>query len=144
MTISHELVGRTSELERLDRSLDLIENGEATFLAVEGEPGIGKSSLLDALRARAEARGHRILAATAAEFERDVPFGLWMDALDSSGALDGSVAGSMWEQGAGEAWGAPGGGLSTLPDERYRTHRALRRLLVRMADERPVVVVLDD
>ena len=51
-------------------------------LAIEGEPGIGKSRLLAELRARAEAHGHIVLHGQAAEFERDRPFGVLIEALD--------------------------------------------------------------
>ena len=36
------------------------------------------------------------------------------------------------------------GGAGALADERYRAHRAVRRLLELIADERPLVLVLDD
>ena len=55
----------------------------AACVAVEGEPGIGKTRLLAELRRRAEARGHLVLAGSAAEFERDLPYGVWVDALDA-------------------------------------------------------------
>jgi predicted ATPase len=46
---------------------------------VLGEPGVGKSALLGALDAIAGE--HRVLAGRAAEFERDLPFGVFVDAL---------------------------------------------------------------
>ena len=52
-------------------------------LAIEGEPGIGKTRLLRELRERAEGRGHLVLGGSAAEFERDMPFSVWVDALDA-------------------------------------------------------------
>src|SRR5215218_4490263 len=76
-------VGRQLELERLGVVLDDLERGSAGCLAVEGEPGIGKTRLLSELRRQAEERGHLVLAGSAAEFERDLPFGVWVDALDA-------------------------------------------------------------
>ena len=93
-----------------------------------------------------EARGYRVLAATAAEFERDVPFGVWEEALDGYGSSDRWGAVPRWDRDmSGEpALAEEGGGVATLPDERYRTHRAVRALLERIAADVPLVVVLDD
>jgi predicted ATPase len=63
--------------------LDDLRQGSAACLAVEGEPGIGKTRLLSELRRQAEERGYVVLAGSAAEFERDLPFGVWVDALDA-------------------------------------------------------------
>ena len=104
-------------------------------MAVEGEPGIGKSRLLAELRARAEANGDVVLAGAGAEFERDRPYGVWVDALDAYAASqaieDRDLAGVLPSIG-GEA---PGG------DERHRVHRAVGRLLAELA---PLLLVLDD
>ena len=65
--------------------------GASACVAVEGEPGIGKTSLLSELRQRAEEHGCLVLNGVAAEFERDLPFSVWTDALDAhvaSQALD--------------------------------------------------------
>src|SRR3712207_8267580 len=49
---------------------------------VTGEPGIGKSRLLAELEQRARERDHTVLTGRAAEFERDLPFSVFVDALD--------------------------------------------------------------
>src|SRR5919109_1125274 len=77
------IVGRDMELGELERTLDGLDRGSASCLSVEGEPGIGKTRLLAELRARADARGHLVLSGTAAEFERDLPFSVFVDALDA-------------------------------------------------------------
>jgi predicted ATPase len=46
-------VGRRPELERLGEVLDDLGRGSAACLAVEGEPGIGKTRLLSELRRQA-------------------------------------------------------------------------------------------
>src|SRR3954451_2101741 len=71
-------VGRGPELERLGAVLDGLGGGATTCVVVEGEPGIGKTWLLAELRRRAEAQGHLVLAGSAAEFERDLPFAVWV------------------------------------------------------------------
>ena len=76
------LVGRTHEVAALEAALDKLAAGEPWFLEIVGEPGIGKSRLLAELCRRGEDRGHLVLDGRAAEFERDIPFGLIVDALN--------------------------------------------------------------
>ena len=126
-------VGREPELERLGQALDDMERGGNPCIAIEGEAGIGKTWLLSELRRRAEERGHLVLAGAAAEFERDLPFGVWVDALDAyvaSQELEPLTAVLRSTGGAG--------------DERHRVHRALRALLEEIAERKPLVLVLDD
>jgi predicted ATPase len=52
-------------------------------VVLTGEPGIGKSSLLRELGRAAEARGCLVLEGRATEMERELPFGLVVDALDA-------------------------------------------------------------
>ena len=66
--------------------------GEPWFVQIVGEPGIGKSRLLAELCRRGEDRGYLVLDGRAAEFERDIPFGLIVDALnDYLGSLEPAV-----------------------------------------------------
>ncbi len=135
-------VGRRPELERLGEALDELDRGTTACLAVEGEPGIGKSRLLAALRERAEDRRHLVLAGSAAEFEQDLPFGVWVDALDAyvaSQDLDPDVLGDL----VGVLPSLRGGGAAH-GDERHRVQRAIRALLELIAHDKPLVLVLDD
>src|SRR4249919_1434373 len=93
------LVGREHELDLIDAALDALTGGGPGCLAIEGEPGIGKSRLLAELRERAEARGHLVLHGQAAEFERDRPFGVLVETVDPylSAQLDNGL-GSPPEQ----------------------------------------------
>jgi len=45
--VAGRVVGRDDELRKLDAFLELVAQGSAAFV-VEGEPGIGKSTLWDA------------------------------------------------------------------------------------------------
>src|SRR4051794_30758581 len=137
-------VGRESELGRLEVALDELEAAASACLAVEGEPGIGKTRLLAELRGRSDSRGFLTLAGTATEFERDMPFSVWVDALDayvSSQELDRH---ELWsEELAGELAeiipsSRRSGGRRSVADERYRAHRAVRRLLELLALGRPL------
>ena len=76
------LVGREVELEVLSATVADVGAGASRALAVVGPAGIGKSRLLAELGEQAEAAGHLILAGSASELERDLPFGVFVDAID--------------------------------------------------------------
>lgn len=148
---TQQLIGRDHELERLRATLDAVRGGEPRVLAVSGEPGIGKSAVLRALRdlARASSDLDIVLAGRAAEFEEDLPFGLLVEALDEH--LDGldrtRLRGMESIADLAPIFPAlhdlaPAG--APLAAERFRAHRAVRELLERLAATRPVVLVLDD
>jgi DNA-binding CsgD family transcriptional regulator/tetratricopeptide (TPR) repeat protein len=149
---SDPLVGRRSELEQLDAALEALAGGAPACLAVEGEPGIGKTRLLRELRRRAEERGALVLSGSAAEFERDLPYGVWVEALDAYVAsqelelradvdpeLLADVAAVLPSVRAGD-----GSRAAARGDERHRAQRAMRRFLALVAERDPLVLILDD
>ena len=141
------LVGRRRELDQLDAALEALRAGTLSCLAVEGEPGIGKTRLLAELGARADAASCLVLSGCASEFERELPYDVWVDALDAYVAsreidpaeLNGelSTLGAVLPSLTPEV-GAPVG------DARHRTHRAVRRLLEVLSAGESLVLVLDD
>src|SRR5690348_1963301 len=144
-----ELVGRDGELEGIDAALERLAEKRSAMIGIAGEPGIGKTALLRSLVARAEEAGHLVLAGRAAEFEREVPFSVFVDALDAylatidDSRLDrmgvrhraelGAIFPSLREPGEAET------GV-----ERHLAHRAVSSLLGGLAATRGLVLVLDD
>ena len=142
-------VGRESELLLLDAALDALAESGLVCVALEGEPGIGKTRLLGELRDRAEARDCLVLAGSATEFERDLPFSVWVDALDAYVASQELGLQEVWDgEAVGELAGvlpsvtrpAGSGSVNSVADERYRTHGAVRKLLELLAADRPLVL----
>ena len=76
------LVGRAREREELAAALAASRGSPGGILVIEGEPGIGKSRLLLELAQIAAGEGCVVLSARASEFERDLPYALWSDAVD--------------------------------------------------------------
>ena len=76
--LAEPLVGRAEELRALDRSLSRLPGA----IELVGEPGIGKTRLLAELERIADDRGHLVLSGSAAELERDLPFWVFVDALE--------------------------------------------------------------
>ena len=75
------LVGRRAEQEVLAGAWDDAVAGRAGLVLLRGEPGLGKSCLLDCMRARVHAEGGLVLSACAFEADQIRPFALWMEAL---------------------------------------------------------------
>jgi DNA-binding CsgD family transcriptional regulator/tetratricopeptide (TPR) repeat protein len=66
------LLDRDSEREELDLLLSAIRRGESRVLVVRGEPGVGKSALLDYVADHAS--GCRVARAAGVESEMELPF----------------------------------------------------------------------
>src|SRR3954470_12253552 len=78
-TLRDMLIGREAERRVIEQLVAGARVGAAGVLLVTGEPGIGKTSLLD--EAAALAGGLRILRARGAEAEREVPFAALLQLL---------------------------------------------------------------
>jgi len=150
--VAEHLVGRAAELSAVDGLLADTAGGAGTALLLAGEPGIGKTRLLAELAARADARGWLVLTGSASELESDLPFCLFVDALDEYvagldprriAALGDGVAADL-----GQVLPALGDqaadGRGRGADERYRAHGAVRALLERLAAATPLALLLDD
>ena len=93
-----------------------------------------------------------MLVGRGSELERDLPFGMWVAALDDHVAALGAdrVEALVGDRAAElarvlpSAAGSRDVALGGLQDERFRAHRAVRALLVGLAVRRPVVLLLDD
>ena len=145
------LVGRLHELEAIEAALDRSRTRGAC-LAFSGSLGLGKSRLLRELETRADARGDLVLSGMGSEWEAAVPYGVasgtladYLAALPAP-ELDRLTAGLVPELlpalpslAPADAHPAP-----AVEAERYRTHRALRTLLMRLAERKPVALLIDD
>lgn len=121
------LVGRDPELERLDALVGRVARGESAALAVAGDPGLGKTALLDRLADVAGAQGLVVCRGSAVEMRGDLPFLLFDAALASLPALapDGPTA-------------------DAVPGERSRRYRAVVERLAAAARTQPLALILDD
>jgi DNA-binding CsgD family transcriptional regulator len=146
---AERLVGRREERIRLR---DAVAGSGAGAIALCGEPGIGKTRLLAELVAFAEEAGQLTLSGRAAQFERDAPFAVFIDALD--GHLAAQNPRTFERVGArhlvelGRIFPALGlfakGDAGAGQSERYRAHYAVAELLKRLAAARPLLLALDD
>src|SRR5262245_39693776 len=128
-----DLVGRVPELAEFERTLGRLRGGQGSALAVLGEPGIGKSRLLAEFVARTGGQ-ETVLTGSASEYERGLPFGPFIDALDGYvQSLDPQQLAPLADEDLAQlAHILPSRRVSPPPpggptqDERHRAHRALR------------------
>jgi predicted ATPase len=73
-----ELVGRAQERKLIATVVaDLVEHNKSTTLVIEGEPGLGKSRLLEHLRWSSQAQDLEYLAGNASAIEQNTPYLAW-------------------------------------------------------------------
>jgi DNA-binding SARP family transcriptional activator/tetratricopeptide (TPR) repeat protein len=134
------LVGRASERALIDETMVRAAAGTAAALVFVGEPGIGKTRLLDEVEAAARARGGLALRGRAFEAEAARPYGAFIDALRTldvervPAPLRRELAVLLPELGPPPDDTAPG-----------RIFDAVARLLAALAEQHPpVALCLDD
>jgi hypothetical protein len=131
------LADRDGERGVLDRLVSAVRAGESRVLVVRGDPGVGKSVLLDYLASRA--RGCRIARATGVQSEMELAFaGLhqlcspMLDHLDRIPALQRDAAKVALGLAAGP------------PPDRFLIGLAVLSLLSEVAGDKPLICLIDD
>ena len=131
------LIGRDRERERIERLIADAREGRSGALLVHGDPGMGKTALLE--HARDQAADLRVLTARGLESESEIPFaGMWdllSPLLDLRDRLPPAQASALGQALALEASGTPA---------RFAVPAAVLGLLSVAADERPVLCLVDD
>ncbi|MEU1407264.1 AAA family ATPase [Streptomyces sp. NPDC005728] len=140
------LVGRPSELARLDALLAGLGRSELPVVVdIVGEPGIGKSRLLDEACARARRAGFTVLRGRATEYEQHVPFRLFTDAFADADP-DTPAADPALAEARSVLHGvrhAPGDVSVGGAAARFGLHRAIAAFLTHLG-ERGLLLALDD
>jgi hypothetical protein len=130
-------VGRDSEREAIERVLQRARSGESATLVFCGEPGIGKTALLQ--HAEERARGMQMLRARGVESEAHIPFASLLELLRPAlGVLD-----RIPEPQAIALQGA----LALRParaQDRFAVGVATLSLLATYAEQGAVAVLVDD
>ena len=130
------LCGRTAELAALDELVATVRAGGSASLVLRGEPGIGKTALLDHAAA---APGVRVLRAAGVESEAALPFAglhlLLRPALDRVAELPAVQAAALR--------GALGLAPATDSDG-FLVGLAALSLLAELAADQPLLVLVDD
>ncbi|WP_327087836.1 LuxR C-terminal-related transcriptional regulator [Nonomuraea sp. NBC_01738] len=133
------LYGRATEQAAIEGLRAAARDGLAGALVIRGEAGIGKTALLDWAAATAD-QGLRVLRVVGIEPEADLAFGglsqlLWplQERLDALAPPQSAALKSVL-----------GAGGATPGRDRFVTGLALLTLLADLAEERPVLCLVDD
>ena len=130
---------RRAERDALGGLVDAVRSGESRALVVRGDPGVGKTVLVDHLAGRASGSGCRVARAPGVQSEMELAFaGLHQLCTPMLGHLDG-IPGPQ-QDALRTAFGLAAG----PPPDRFFVGLAVLSLLSEVATERPLICVIDD
>ena len=133
------IMDRLSERDALDRLIGVVRDGESRALVVRGDPGVGKSVLLDHLAGRASDVGCRVARVMGVQSEMELAFAglhqLCAPMFDHVGRIP-----VPQREALRTAFGLSAG---PAPD-RFFVGLAVLSLLSEVAGERPLIGVIDD
>jgi hypothetical protein len=132
-----ELLGRRAESEALDRLTEAVRTGESRVLVIRGEPGVGKTALLDYVAEHAS--GCRVEHAAGVQSEMELAFAGLHQLL--APMLDRVERLPVPQRDALET--AFGVGTGPPPDCLF-VALAVLGLLSEVAEEQPLLCVVDD
>jgi DNA-binding NarL/FixJ family response regulator len=131
------LLGRDRECTRLDALISRVRAGSSAAVVVEGEAGIGKTSLLE--HAVSQAQGMQILRARGVKSEQDLPFAGIADLVSPILTCLDAVPVPQRHALAGALAIGP-----AVPADLFAICAATLSMLGAAAAERPVLAVVDD
>jgi DNA-binding CsgD family transcriptional regulator len=138
--VTGPLLEREREVEALQASFARARAGEGALILVEGPAGVGKTALVRAARGLADGARLLALAATGSELEQPFAFGvvrqLLEPVIERPGVLGGAAgpAARLFES----------DGRPAAVDAGFEALHNLYWLLVNLADQAPLVVLVDD
>jgi len=150
-SVEAPLIGRGPELAGLGQHLRTARGGRGRVVIITGEPGIGKSRLVEELATMATNGGARVLLGHAYESDQVLPFRPWMDAL-RSGRVVSSLAAGDTRSGVVRAELArlfpelSGNDVAPVitAESHVRLFEALDALIAELAHAGPLVLILED
>ena len=131
------LLGREAERLALDRLLAEACDGRGGVIALVGEPGIGKTVLLEYAAARSD--GMRVLRARGVESEAEVPFAGLAELLRPAVVALDRIPARQARALASALALAP-----AVAQDRFAIGAATLSLLSEFAEERPLALLVDD
>jgi ATP/maltotriose-dependent transcriptional regulator MalT len=133
------LTNRHTERDLLDRLIEAVRAGESRALVVRGDPGVGKTVLLDYLTRQAARAGCRVARAAGVQTEMELAFAglhqFCVPMLDHAEKLPGPQREALRT-----AFGISAG----PPPDRFLVGLAVLGLLSEVAGEHPLICVVDD
>lgn len=150
------MIGRAQPAATLNTCLELAHAGQGQTLLIAGEAGIGKSRLATEAKRDALALGMQVVQGNCFESDRAFPYAPLIDLLDNllgnrsaSGIADllGTAAPELVKLSPEINVRLPGivpAPTATPEQEKRRLGHALTQTLIRIAEERPLLLVIED
>ncbi|MFI2214261.1 AAA family ATPase [Streptomyces sp. NPDC020141] len=137
------LVEREKQLDTLKELLGSARRGRGRVAVISGSVASGKTSLLESFTEQAIGAGALVLEAAGSRAERYLPFGNLRRILDSVASVSPEVYGQVTEALDGvTAAGTPD--TESALDEAKRILPAVATALLRLAQDRTLVITVDD
>lgn len=138
------LLEREAEVALLRTALDRAAADQGSMHLIRGPAGIGKTALLDAVRGLAAERGMAVLTARASELDRGFGFGIVHQLLEPVVRTSGAERRRRLFDGAAARAQVLFGADALDGDPEYGVLSGLYWMVVNLAEERPVVLWIDD
>jgi DNA-binding CsgD family transcriptional regulator len=139
------LLEREEELSRSRAAIEAAAAGAGGLLLVEGDPGVGRTSLLASIAASAAAAGLEVLQARGGALEGSEGFGVVRRLFERPVGRADTAARDELLGGAAAQAAAPLGLAGAAPAlDPAQARHGLYWLLANLAERRPVALLLDD
>lgn len=150
------LIGRAPQLEELGTHLEAARGGTGRLVVIPGEAGVGKTRFINAVTELATARGFRVVSGGCLEQFRSYPYAPVIDALSGVVSAGNGVGAEVFLETPDSPLirllpqlrrGESGSGSAPRidpEDERLRIVEAIGGGFGRLADQRPLLLTLED
>jgi predicted ATPase/DNA-binding XRE family transcriptional regulator len=145
------LVGREAELARVEQAVDAVAQGDGRLVLLAGEPGVGKTRLMQEVTVAVRERGFVVAAGRCYEPEQTVPYYPFLDTL----AMLYAAAPEPMQREAAQRWlylgvllpdhlPVPPRDTGSGQDEQQRVCRSVTGFLELLVGTQPLAILLDD
>jgi class 3 adenylate cyclase len=145
------IVGREAELAHMLRAVHSVTQGDGRLVLLAGEPGVGKTRLLQEVTVAVRERGFLVAAGRCYEPEQTVPYYPFLDAMAALWEvapvdLRAETAKRWRHLGAllPEALPMPSAPAAPGQDDQQRIFRAATGFLQKLTESVPIALLLDD
>ncbi len=137
-------VGRTRELDELGAAFADASDGHGAVFLVCGEPGIGKSRLMEVLATSARADGWRVLVGRCWDGGGAPAYWPWVQVVRAAGGDFDALAPASDDAAARPSRRSSVSSAVDPDAERFRLFEGVATFLGDISSEQPVMIVLDD
>ena len=136
-------VGRSTELRSLVRLLEDASDGRPKVVAISGEAGVGKTTLIRQLEPEVRLRAGSLITGRCQEADVQPPYAPWADVINAIRRLDGTET-RIWRELPHLVPALGGGSTEARGGSKYMLLEEIAEYIRIAAARRPLVIVLDD